>query len=339
MSDILTDHPLRALNTMRIDALAAEFISVDHEQDLISLLQQRNPKIPVFILGGGSNIVFLKDFEGMVLHINFRGKEVIRKDENHVFVKCSAGENWHEFVLWTLANDFGGLENLSLIPGRVGASPMQNIGAYGVEIKDVFEELEAVEIASGEIRKFIAEECRFGYRESVFKNELKGKFIISSVTFRLTKNDHKIRTDYGAIQQQLNDFGIENPTIQDVSRAVIAIRQSKLPDPKDIPNCGSFFKNPTVLNEEFMRLKQQFPEIPGYKVNETQTKVPAGWLIEKAGWKGFRNETVGIHDKQALVLINYNNGSGQDIFELSEAIVGDVHQKFGIKLEREVNMI
>ena len=339
MSDILTDHPLRALNTMRIDALAAEFISVDHEQYLISLLQQRNPKIPVFILGGGSNIVFLKDFEGTVLHINFRGKEVIREDDNHVWVKCSAGENWHEFVLWTLANDFGGLENLSLIPGRVGASPMQNIGAYGVEIKDVFEELEAVEIASGEIRKFIAEECRFGYRESVFKNELKGQFIISSVTFRLTKNDHKIRTDYGAIQQQLNDSGIENPTIQDVSQAVIAIRQSKLPDPKEIPNCGSFFKNPTVLNEEFMRLKQQFPDIPGYPAGDNETKVPAGWLIEKAGWKGFRNETVGIHDKQALVLINHNNGSGEDIYNLSEKIVQDVHQRFGIKLEREVNMI
>lgn len=339
MPDILTDHPLQSLNTMKISAIAAEYLSVNSQEELIFILKNSSLKKPLCILGGGSNIVFLKDFEGTVLHINFRGKEVIREDEHHVWVKCSAGENWHEFVIWTLAQEFGGLENLSLIPGKVGASPMQNIGAYGVEIKDVFEELEAVEIASGEIRKFIAEECRFGYRESVFKHELKGKFIITAVTFRLTKKNHQIKTDYGAIQQQLQDFGIENPTIQDVSRAVIAIRQSKLPDPNDIPNCGSFFKNPTVLNEEFMLLKQQFPEIPGYPAGDNETKVPAGWLIEKAGWKGFRNEKVGVHDKQALVLINYNNGSGQDIFELSEAIVGDVHQKFGIKLEREVNMI
>lgn len=339
MSDILTDFPLQALNTMRIDALAAEFISVDHEQELISLLQQNSLKQPLFILGGGSNVVFMKDVEGTVLHINFKGKQIIREDDNHVWVKCSAGENWHEFVIWTLTENFGGLENLSLIPGRVGASPMQNIGAYGVEIKDVFQELEAVEIATGQMRNFNQQECQFGYRESVFKHELKGKFIITSVTFRLTKKNHQIKTDYGAIQQQLKEFGIENPTIQDVSRAVIAIRQSKLPDPKEIPNCGSFFKNPTILNEEYMLLKQEFPEIPGYIVNETQTKVPAGWLIEKAGWKGFRNETVGVHHQQALVLINHNHGSGKEVFDLSEEILQDVNRKFGIKLEREVNMV
>ncbi|MDO5655706.1 MAG: UDP-N-acetylmuramate dehydrogenase [Flavobacteriaceae bacterium] len=333
------DYSLLKFNTMHLDVSAQNFVSIESHDNLIQYITANDWQKPLYILGGGSNIVFLKDFEGTILHINIHGKEIVKEDENQVCVKANAGENWHEFVLWALQNDFGGLENLSLIPGKVGASPMQNIGAYGVEIKDVFEELEAVEISTGKIRKFNALDCAFGYRESVFKNELKDKFIITSVTFRLTKKNHKIKTEYGAIQQQLAEFHIENPTIQDVSRAVIAIRESKLPHPKEIPNCGSFFKNPTILNEKYHLLQQEFPGIPGYEVGNGFTKVPAGWLIEKAGWKGFRNETVGVHEKQALVLINHNHGSGQDIFDLSEMILQDIKQKFGIKLEREVNII
>ena len=339
MTSILKNYNLQSLNTMRLNVSAQNFVFIESQENLIQFLKENECNNSLYILGGGSNVVFLKDFSGTILHINILGKEIVQEDENHVWVKANAGENWHEFVRWTLQEDFGGLENLSLIPGKVGASPMQNIGAYGVEIKDVFEELEAVEIMTGKLRKFNAEACQFGYRESVFKNELKDKFVITSVTFRLTKKNHKIKTEYGAIQQQLAEFHIEYPTIQDVSRAVIAIRESKLPNPQEIPNCGSFFKNPTILNEEFLILKQEFPEIPGYDVGHGFTKVPAGWLIEKAGWKGFRNETVGVHEKQALVLINHHHGTGQDIFDLSEKILQDVFQKFGIKLEREVNII
>lgn len=330
---------LLSLNTMGIDVNAREFYRIDSVENLQEFLSVRNPDKPLFILGGGSNSVFLKDFEGVVLFMDIRGIEVVKEDENHVWVKAMAGENWHDFVEFTLQHNYGGLENLSLIPGRVGASPMQNIGAYGVEIKDVFYALDAVEISTGKIHTFHSAECNFGYRESVFKHELKGKFIIVSVTFQLTKKDHQIHTEYGAIQQELKQMGIENPAIQDVSQAVIAIRRSKLPDPEVIPNCGSFFKNPTVENEVFIRLKSEFDEMPGYSVNESQTKIPAGWLIEKAGWKGFRNETVGVHHQQALVLINHHRGRGQDIFDLSEQILTDIEQKFGIKLEREVNII
>ena len=339
MSSTLTKHNLQPLNTMNINVSAENFISIESQEHLIQLLKENKYQKPIYILGGGSNVVFLKDFEGTVLHMNILGKEIVQEDENYVWVKANAGENWHEFVLWTLEQNFGGLENLSLIPGKVGASPMQNIGAYGVEIKDVFNELEAVEIATGNVRKFSHAECDFGYRESVFKNKLKAKFIITSVTFKLTKKNHKIKTEYGVIQQQLSDFGIENPTIQEVSKAVIAIRESKLPNPDEIPNCGSFFKNPTILNEEFMLLKQDFPNMPGYDLGDGKTKVPAGWLIENAGWKGYRNETVGVHDRQALVLINHNHGTGLDIFDLSERILADIFGKYGIQLEREVNMV
>lgn len=339
MFSTLSNHNLQSLNTMRIDVTAQNFVSIDTQQDLIQFLQENLYPKPLYILGGGSNLVFMKDLEGTILHMNILGKEIVKEDGNHVWVKAQAGENWHAFVLWTLAHDFGGLENLSLIPGKVGASPMQNIGAYGVEIKDTFSELEAIEISTGKLRKFHHSECKFAYRESIFKNKYKGKFIISSVTFRLTKDNHKIKTSYGAIQQKLSDLGINTPTIQDVSKAVMAIRESKLPNPQEIPNCGSFFKNPTIPNEAYTLLQQDFEEIPGYDVGDGKTKVPAGWLVDQAGWKGYRNEMVGVHDKQALVLINYNHGTGQDVFDLSERILQDVFQKFGIKLEREVNII
>ena len=339
MIETQTNFSLRDFNTMQVEVKSGYFIEINTLNDLKELLVSKNYQSPLYILGGGSNVVFLKDFEGTILYINILGREVIRENDSHVWVKANAGENWHEFVIYTLQNDFGGLENLSLIPGKVGASPMQNIGAYGVEIKDVFEELEAIEIATGKIKTFSHEECKFGYRESVFKNDLKGQYIITSVTFKLTKNNHEVKTSYGAIQSQLEEMGIKKPSIQELSQAVIAIRESKLPNPKEIPNTGSFFKNPTILNEEYILLQRDFADIPGYPVEDGRTKVPAGWLIEKAGWKGFRNDKVGVHERQALVLINHSNGSGQDVYDLSEQILRDVLDKFGIELEREVNII
>lgn len=338
---VVTEHNknLKPFNTMQIDVEASCYISVSKQEELVSFLQLNDYQKPLYILGGGSNTLFLQNFDGTILHNLILGKKIIKQDDDFVWVKANSGENWHEFVLWALENNLGGVENLSLIPGRIGASPMQNIGAYGVEIKDVFVELEAVEIATGKVKIFSHAECAFGYRESVFKRALKGQFIISSVTYRLTKRNHKIKTEYGAIQSQLAEMKIGSPTIQDVSKAVIAIRQSKLPNPNDIPNCGSFFKNPTILNEEFTLLKNDFPNMPGYPVEDGYTKVPAGWLIDQSGWKGFRNEKVGVHDKQALVLINHNNGTGQDIYDLSEEILTKVEEKFGIKLEREVNVV
>lgn len=339
MIETQTNFSLRDFNTMQVEVKSSFFIKINSINDLKELLVIKDYHAPLYILGGGSNVVFLKDFEGTILYNNILGREVIRENDSHVWVKANAGEDWHEFVMYTLENDFGGLENLSLIPGKVGASPMQNIGAYGVEIKDVFVELEAIEIATGKIKTFSHEECKFGYRDSVFKNDLKGQYIITSVTFKLTKNYHEVKTSYGAIQSQLEEMGIKKPSIQEVSQAVIAIRESKLPNPKEIPNTGSFFKNPTILNEEYMLLQRDFADIPGYPVEDGRTKVPAGWLIEKAGWKGFRNDKVGVHERQALVLINHNHGSGQDVYDLSEQILRDVEKKFGIELEREVNII
>lgn len=339
MLQVLTNHKLQAINTMQIDVSANSFMSLESVEDLIKFLKNKSYQPPLYILGGGSNVVFIQDFKGTILHMKILGKEIIKENADYVWVKVMAGENWHSFVLWAIEQGYGGLENLSLIPGKVGASPMQNIGAYGVEIKDVFDHLEAVDVETGDLKEFDHATCKFGYRESVFKNELKDKFIITSVTYRLTKRNHQIKTSYGAIQQQLEADGVVEPSIQDVSKAVIAIRESKLPNPKEIPNCGSFFKNPTIYREEYMLLQQDFAEIPGYDVGDGMVKVPAGWLIDQAGWKGYRNETVGVHDRQALVLINHNHGTGKDIYDLSERILTDVESKFGIKLEREVNII
>ncbi len=333
-----SDYTLDNLLTMRLPVKTKYYVEVSSREALTSFLQNKND-LPLYILGGGSNVVFLKNFTGTVLHINLKGKDIVKEDDDYVWVKAQAGENWHEFVLWALSKDLGGIENLSLIPGKVGASPMQNIGAYGVEIKDVLEEVEAIEINSGETHIFLKEDCRLGYRESIFKNELKNRFIITSVTYKLTKHSHKLNTDYGAIQQKLSELDVVKPTIQDVSTAVIAIRESKLPDPKKLPNCGSFFKNPVLLNEEYDFLRENYTDLPSYPVNAQEVKIPAGWLIEKAGWKGYRNKHVGVHDKQALVLINYNHGTGEEIYQLSKQIIEDIFNKFGILLQREVNII
>ena len=328
---------LRPYNTFGIVAKSRRFANVENLDQLRSIVETNKD---LFVLSGGSNILLTRDIEKPVVHIQLKGIEVISgSDSDHTLVRAQAGENWHEFVTWCIANDLGGLENLSLIPGQVGTSPMQNIGAYGVEIKDVFHELEALEIESGRIVKFSAKDCRFGYRESVFKNELKGKFIILNVTFSLTKRNHKLVTDYGAIRSELAERGIENPTIKDISRVVIAIRRSKLPDPKELGNSGSFFKNPVIPKEQLESLKATYPDMPFYKIDSRDVKVPAGWLVEQSGFKGKRFGDAGVHAKQALVLVNHGDATGAEILNLSKRIQAEVLRRFGIELATEVNII
>ena len=317
--------------------VAKEFASIKSKQDLAKTLNTNLSDL--LVLGGGSNILLTKDVDALVLHINIKGIEVVSVYENNVRVRVAAGENWHEFVSWCLDKNYGGVENLSLIPGNVGTAPIQNIGAYGVELKDTFISCEAMNIQTQELRAFTKEECDFGYRNSIFKEELKGQYIITSVIFELTSLQHTIKTNYGAIKSELKNDGIENPTIQDISKAVISIRNSKLPNPKVLGNSGSFFKNPVISCSEFELLKIQFPKIPYYKVSETNVKIPAGWLIETAGFKGKTFGNYGVHNKQALVLVNYGNASGKDILELSKKIQEAILIVFDIVLESEVNIL
>lgn len=293
---------------------------------------------PLFILGGGSNILLTKDFEGLVLKNEIGGIDIVDEDADHIYIRVGAGENWHRFVTYCVQNNYAGIENLSLIPGNVGASPMQNIGAYGVEIRDVFHELEAVHLHDRSIQKFSAGECEFGYRESVFKGKFRNQFVITHVTYRLNKKP-VFHTSYGAIKQELENMGVQDLSIQAISQAVINIRSSKLPDPDEIGNAGSFFKNPLVDNEQFEDLKKQFPSIVGFPAGGEQTKLAAGWLIEQCGWKGYRKGDAGCYPKQALVLVNYGQATGKEIFELSEEIIASVRKKFDVNLEREVNII
>lgn len=291
------------------------------------------------ILGGGSNMLLTQDFNGLVIHINMKGIDIVSENDHSVTVKAQAGENWHEFVLWCIENDFGGVENLSLIPGNVGTAPIQNIGAYGVEVKDVIESCEAVSIDSKTIKTFSNTECNFGYRNSIFKQEAKGKFIITNVTFKLSKHKHKLNASYGSIASELKKNGIEQPTIKDISNAVISIRKSKLPNPKDIGNSGSFFKNPIISKQEFEELLKNFNDMPSYPISNNKVKVPAGWLIEKAGFKGKRFGNYGVHQKQALVLVNYGGASGTEILNLSQLIQKTIKRLFNISIEAEVNIL
>ena len=333
---IQTNKNLKEYNTFGISVKAEMFAVFSSIEELKQILSFRNDK-KLLVLGGGSNLLLTKDFEGLVIKNEIKRFEVIEESASEVFVESGAGENWHEFVLNCIDKGFGGIENLSLIPGSVGASPMQNIGAYGVEIKDVFESLSAFHIASGEIHYFDKTKCEFGYRESIFKNKVKGEYIILTVTFRLTKNP-TINSSYGAINEQLKVMGIQAPSIKELSAAVIAIRQSKLPDPKIIGNAGSFFKNPTVEIALLEQIQKNYPDIPNYPALNGR-KLAAGWLIEKAGWKGKTFDNYGVHKLQALVLVNYGNCTGQEIFDLSSQIIQDVFEKFGVLLEREVNIL
>lgn len=329
---------LQPFNTFGIKAKATNYCDITSVDELRSVLKEQS-QTPLFILGGGSNMLLTKDIDALVLHINLKGKTVLEETDQKAIVKVMAGENWHQFVLWCIQQNYGGIENLSLIPGNVGTAPIQNIGAYGVELKDVFLSCEALNIKTQETVTFTNEDCSFGYRESVFKQALKGKFIITSVTFELTKNQHKLHMDYGAIKQQLELSKNNKPTIRDISNAVIAIRQSKLPDPKEIGNSGSFFKNPIITTEQYNKILENFPSAPSYKISNKEIKVPAGWLIEKAGFKGKRFNDYGVHNKQALVLVNYGNAKGEDIYKLAQLIQKTVYRIFEIKIETEVNII
>ncbi len=329
---------LKTYNTFGIDAKAKHFVAVNSVEELKSVLDmEAYPN--KFILGGGSNMLLTKDIDALVVHVHLKGIEIVEETDNSILIKAYAGENWHEFVQWCLSHDYGGLENLSLIPGNVGSAPIQNIGAYGVELKDTFVSCEAVDVETQKLKTFEFDECNFGYRESVFKQEAKGHYIITSVTFKLTKKNHLLHTQYGAIDSELQQMNIQQPTIQDISKAVIAIRQSKLPDPKKIGNSGSFFKNPVISTAQLESLKLNFPDIPSYFVSDTEVKVPAGWLIEKAGFKGKTLGDYGVHKHQALVLVNYGNAQGKDIFNLALLIQKTIYRIFNIKIETEVNII
>ena len=329
---------LKPYNTFGIDKNARFFTIVSQLDELKeALLFAKQNDIPALILGGGSNILLTQDQDVLVIKNEFKGIELIKEDEENVYVKVGAGENWHEWVLYAIQQNWAGIENLSLIPGTVGASPMQNIGAYGVEIKDVFYELKALHRETLEVKIFDAEACQFGYRESVFKNTLKDQYVIFEVIFRLSKKP-KLNTSYGAIQAVLDEKGNADLTIKAISDAVIQIRQSKLPDPAVIGNSGSFFKNPTIPIQQFEQLQSAYPTIPGYPQAEG-VKVAAGWLIEQCGWKGYQDGPIGVHQHQALVLVNHGSGDGKKIAELSQKIQKSVFDKFGIQLHPEVNFL
>ena len=336
--EITANFSLKNHNTFGIEAKAKQFVSVHSVAELKTVLQE-NSSQKKFILGGGSNMLLTQDIDALVIHVDLKGKKIIEENDDYVLAEAQAGENWHEFVLWTIGQDFGGLENMSLIPGNVGTTPIQNIGAYGTEIKDTFFYCEALNIKTLEVKKFTKEECKFGYRESIFKNEAKDQYIITSVVFKLTKQKHKINISYGDIAAELTKKEIVVPTLIDVSNAIITIRQSKLPDPKELGNSGSFFKNPIIPKSDFERIHLLHPEMPSYTVSETEVKVPAGWLIEKAGFKGKRFGDAGIHKNQALVLVNYGNATGQEILNVSKDIQKTVKSLFDIEIEAEVNVI
>jgi len=329
-------YPLKSLNTFSIDANANYFTVFRSPEELNAQVAVAG-KERVFVLGGGSNILLTGDINGYVLKNEVLGIEIVKEDMHHVYVKAGAGENWHQFVLYCIGRNLAGVENLSLIPGNVGASPMQNIGAYGVELKDVFHDLEAFHLQRRETVTFTNVDCEFGYRESVFKNKYKNDFVILNVTFRLNKIP-RYNISYGAIEQELERLN-KGTSIQSISEAVINIRSSKLPDPKNIGNAGSFFKNPTLPFDLFSDVKRNHPAIPAYPQEDGSVKIAAGWLIEQCGWKGYREGDAGCHDKQALVLVNYGNATGQQIFDLSEKIRKSVLDKFNVNLEREVNII
>ena len=330
---------LKPYNTFGVPVNAQWMVECDSVADIREVIQDERWKtMPRLILGGGSNVLFTQNFEGVVLLNRLMGIELVNQDDTFVWVKSSAGVVWHSFVLHCIQNQWAGVENLTLIPGSVGACPIQNIGAYGVEIKDVFFSLEAMHVESGEIEVFDHQACAFGYRDSVFKNEERGKWVILSVTFQLRK--HPVwNTQYGDIQKEMDRLGFTSPSLEGISQSVINIRQSKLPDPKVLGNAGSFFKNPVIDESLYLQVKEEFPAMPSYPAGEGKVKVPAGWLIEQAGWKGYKAENCGVNEKQALVLVNFGTATGSELYALSTQIVEDIAKRFHITLEREVNIL
>ena len=329
---------LKPYNTFGIDVPASHFLEIRSIDTLREVLQRED--LPAhFVLSGGSNILLTSPVEALVLYINLRGREVIREDAGQVIIRAMAGENWHELVMWTLQQGFGGIENLALIPGKAGTAPIQNIGAYGVELKDVFEACTAIDVNSGALKRFDREQCQFGYRDSIFKREGKGRFIILSLEMRLTRKNHRLSTSYGAIETELNARNISNPSPGDIAAAVIDIRRRKLPDPNVLGNSGSFFKNPVIAASLFDKLREQHPEMPGYTQPDRMVKVPAGWLIDRCGLKGYRTGDAGVHKKQALVLVNYGGARGTDILQLALYVQATVRERFSIELQPEVNIL
>ena len=329
---------LKPYNTFGIDVKARFFVEITGLAQLQKILELKAYPNR-FVISGGSNMLLTKNINALVMHINLKGISIVEEDEDTVEIKVMAGENWHELVLWTLDQGYGGLENLSLIPGNTGTAPIQNIGAYGVELKDVFTSCVAMEVDTGELVTFDQDSCKFGYRDSIFKREAKSKYIITSVNLKLTKRNHKLNTGYGAIEEELKRMGIVYPAPKNISDAVIAIRESKLPDPKELGNSGSFFKNPIVSKKAFEKLVKAHPDVPSYQRDDNKVKIPAGWLIEKCGLKGKRTGDAGVHEKQALVLVNYGNATGEEILKLAEEIQEEVNKKYGISLQPEVNII
>lgn len=331
------NYSLKKYNTFGVEA-SAKYFGAFTTIDNLQLLLKEYSEQSTLVLGGGSNLLFTKNYDGLVLKNEIRGINTVHEDEDHIYVKVGAGEIWHQFVMHCIKNNFSGVENLSLIPGNIGASPMQNIGAYGVEIKDVFHSLEAFHLREQRILNFTLNDCGFGYRDSVFKKKYKDQFAILTVTFRLNKKP-QYNISYGAIKEELEKMGVKDLSIQSISQAVINIRSSKLPDPNVIGNAGSFFKNPEINEHELHELKLIKTDVPFYKINHDKFKIPAGWLIEQCGWKGYRKGDAGCYDKQALVLVNYGNAKGNEILDLSEEIKKSVQDKFALILETEVNII
>jgi len=327
---------LKEYNTFGVEVLANNFNKAENEDEILSFLSE-NKNVPL-ILGGGSNILFKNNINKPILKIEIKGIEIIEENENTVYISVGAGENWNDFVKWTLVKNYGGIENLSLIPGNVGSAPIQNIGAYGVELKDVFQSCRAISIDNKILKTFNKEQCNFTYRSSIFKEKLKNKYIISRVTFKLSKINHVINSEYKPLKDLLKIKGNLNPTIQDISKLVIKIRTNKLPDPKKIGNCGSFFKNPIISNSKFKNLNEYFSSVPNYKISENEVKIPAAWLIEECGFKGKNEGKTGIHKKHALVIVNNGGATGKEIYDFSQKIKKSVLKKFNILLEEEVNI-
>ncbi len=337
--DISKNYSLKRLNTFGLDVSARAYCEINSEEDLKNLLTSTEVKNEnKFVLGGGSNILFTTNLNALCIHNRITGIKKVEEDNDSCFVACGGGETWHNLVMYCVQHNLGGIENLSLIPGSAGAAPIQNIGAYGVELKETFTELEAIHLAGGEKRTFKSDDCKFGYRDSIFKRELKGHYVITSITLKLNKNP-AFNTSYGAIEQELKSMNVSSPTVAAISRAVINIRRSKLPDPAVIGNCGSFFKNPEVTEAQYLEIKKGYPDAVGYKTVPGKIKLAAGWLIETSGWKGKKSGHVGMHAQQALVLVNYGGATGKELFEHAKVVQQSVHEKFDVMLEMEVNIL
>lgn len=332
-----TDYSLLPHNTFRLDVKAARFMEYSSEEELTAFLASGGLTSPYLHIGGGSNLLFLSDYPGLVLHSSVKGVETVAETDERVELRVGSGVVWDDFVAYTVKKGLYGAENLSLIPGEVGASAVQNIGAYGVEAKDLVVSVDAVEAATGKKRRFTREECRYAYRDSIFKKELKGRYFVTYVTYRLSKLP-VFHLDYGNVRAELEKDGME-PTLANVRRVIAAIRSNKLPDPKVTGNAGSFFMNPVVSQEQFDRLQAEYSEMPSYRLDGNRVKIPAGWLIERCGWKGKALGPAAVHDRQALVLVNRGGATGRDVLRLADEVARSVKERFGIEISPEVNLI